>query len=406
MNLQSRRQPLPAPANNHHIGTLTPGFHAGQVVTLSAAHALNDTYSSFLPPLLPTLIAKLALSNTQAGLLTVFQSTPSLLQPMIGHFADRLDLRYVVIFAPAVTGLMLSLLGAAPSYVLVALCLLLGGVSSASFHSVGPAMAGSLGGPKLGRTMSIWMVGGEIGFTIGPIVAVTAVKVLSLEGMPWLSIVGMIGSLILFAALRKVPVHRPSLAKPEPWTVALGAMTPVMLPIMAIIGARSLAAAAVGAYLPTLLTGEGMDLWRAGASLSLLQASGAVGVLIAGSLSDIIGRRRVLVASIVITSACLFLFLNAQGWLRPVALILLGLGMVAIDPVALAVVQESYPANRALASSTYMAMTFVIRSFAVVVNGAVGDHYGLRAAFGMGAVVILLGLPLVRLLPRPGPRGV
>ena len=79
-------------------------FDTGQVLTIVGAHAVHDTYTGFLPPLLPLFIQNLALSRTEAGLLTVFNQGPSLLQPLIGHLADRASLRTLVILAPAIGG--------------------------------------------------------------------------------------------------------------------------------------------------------------------------------------------------------------------------------------------------------------------------------------------------------------
>jgi FSR family fosmidomycin resistance protein-like MFS transporter len=109
--------------------TDTEHFQTGRVLTISGAHAVHDTYTAFLAPLLPLFITSLALSKTGAGLLTVFLQGPSLLQPFIGHLADRVSLRTFVILAPAVTAVMMSLLGMAPSYAAMALLLVVAGTS-------------------------------------------------------------------------------------------------------------------------------------------------------------------------------------------------------------------------------------------------------------------------------------
>jgi FSR family fosmidomycin resistance protein-like MFS transporter len=67
----------------------------------------------------------------------------------------------------------------------------------------------------------------------------------------------------------------------------------------------------------------------------------------------------------------------------------------------MALVQESFPENRALANGVYMSLSFVLGSVVVVVLGAMGDRFGLRLAFTASAVIPLLGLPLILLLPRP-----
>ena len=47
--------------------TLNQEFQAGAVTTVSIAHSVHDAYVAFLPPILPMLIEKFALSNTLAG---------------------------------------------------------------------------------------------------------------------------------------------------------------------------------------------------------------------------------------------------------------------------------------------------------------------------------------------------
>jgi FSR family fosmidomycin resistance protein-like MFS transporter len=180
-------------------------FHTAGVVTMSAGHAMHDTYSGFLRPLLPTFIETLALTNAQAGLLTVFMQWPSLFQPFLGYVADKVSLRPFFIMAPTVTAGAMSLLGIAPTYAVLAMLLVVAGVSSASLHAAGPAIVGHLSGKKLGRGMGFWMVGGELGRTLGPLTAVTTVQLIGLKGTPWLMIAGPVTSLLLFFQLRNVP---------------------------------------------------------------------------------------------------------------------------------------------------------------------------------------------------------
>jgi FSR family fosmidomycin resistance protein-like MFS transporter len=65
----------------------------------------------------------------------------------------------------------------------------------------------------------------------------------------------------------------------------------------------------------------------------------------------------------------------------------------------MALVQESFPQNRALANGVYMAVSFGIRAGVVVVVGGMGDLWGMRLAFGVSAIIPLLGLPFLRLFP-------
>lgn len=377
-------------------------FQTDRVLTIASGHAVHDTYTAFLSPLLPAFIANLSLSTTEAGLLTVFIQAPSLLQPFIGHLADRLSLRYFVILAPAVTAVMMSLLGVAPGYAVLALLLTVAGVSSASLHSVAPVMAGRLSGQSLGRGMGFWMVGGELGRTLGPIVIVSAIQLLTLKSTPWLMIAGLLASVILYVRLKDVPGRPPNAGQGLPWRQALRSMRPLLVPLVGIIVVRSFMITALTTYLPTFLSKEGADLWFAGVSLSVLEAAGVAGALLGGSVSDRLGRRRVLLISLLTTTLFMLVFLRLNGWARFPALLILGLTALSITPVIMALVQERFPDNRALANGVYMALSFTIRSGAVVVVGVLGDLFGLRLAFTVSAVIPLLGVPFIFLLPGRG----
>ncbi|TKJ30518.1 MAG: MFS transporter [Chloroflexi bacterium B3_Chlor] len=384
-------------------GVDTGVFQTGRVVTITAAHLVHDTYTAFLAPLLPAFIAKLSLSKTEAGALTVFMQGPSVLQPYIGYLADRVSLRYLVILAPALTATMMSLLGIAPRYAVLAFLLTVVGLSSAAFHAVVPVIAGRLSGSSLGRGMGFWMVGGELGRTLGPIIIVTAVNFLTLEGTPWLMSGGLLASLLLYLLLKDVPRRPPEPSQGISFRQGLQGMRPLLVPLVGIITARVFMLAALTTYLPIFLTEEGASFWVAGVSLTVLEAAGVVGALTGGSLSDRMGRRLVLLVAMLATPLFMFIFLATSGWIRFPLLLLLGFTSLSVAPVIMALVQESFPENRALANGVYMALAFVIRSGAVIVLGAVGDLFGLRLAFTISAVIPLLGLPLLLMLPGRQP---
>ena len=377
-------------------------FQTNHVATIAAAHAVHDTYDGFLPPLLPVFIETLSLSRTGAGLLTIFLQGPSLLQPFIGHLADRISLRYLVILAPSVTAAAMSLLGLAPSYGVIVLLLMVAGLASAGLHSVGPVMAGRLSGNSLGRGMGFWMVGGELGRTLGPIVIVTAIAVLTLEGTPWLMVGGLVTSVVLYMRLKDLSGRPAGAGQGLPWRQAMRLMGPFLVPLVGIIVVRSFMVSALTTYLPLFLREEGSSLWFAGLSLSVLEAAGVVGALLAGSMSDRLGRRLVLALALATTPLLMFGFLGVDGWLRFPLLLLLGFAALSVIPVIMALVQESFPQNRALANGVYMSLSFLIRSGVVVLLGVLGDRFGMRTAFTVSAVLPLLGLPLLFLFPSDG----
>ena len=373
----------------------------GSIVALGVGHATNDLYVAFLPPLLPLFISGLGLSHTQAGLLSLVRMLPSLLQPAIGSLADRSSLRTLVILAPLVTAVTTSLLGLTGSYGVLALLLVLGGLSTAAFHAITPAMTANLSSSgTLSRGLSVWLFGGEIGFMLGPLLVVTVIERYGLRSTPWLIVFGLIGALMLALVLKEPRGSSVQVARALPWRAAWQQMKQVLAPLLALATLRSLALSALGSYLPTLLIESGSRYWIAGFSQTIYQAAASVGVLVGGSLSDRLGRRMVLLSSMLLTPALLFAFLKLGGGPQLVTLLGIGLVVITFDPVAMAIIQESSTQNRALANSLYLSLTFFIRAVATLAVGALSDWLSLPAAFAIGAAVFLLGTPLVFLLPN------
>ena len=271
------------------------------------------------------------------------------------------------------------------------------------FPAVGdraPAIVGRLSGRRLGRGMGMWMVGGELGRTLGPIVVVSAIELLGLEGMPWLMLGGVLASGALWFTLRKSPPPQiQTTVAALPWKTALRQMSPLLIPLLAVVLMRNFSVASLSTYLPVFIRDEGSTLWLAGASLSIYEAAGVVGALTGGMLSDRLGRRQVIFGSMLLTPLLMFLFLAVQGPIR--FAILLGLGFVSLSvvPVIMAMVQERSPENRALATGMYMSSAFLLNAGITVALGALGDSMGMRATFVVSAVASLIGLPFVLLLP-------
>lgn len=375
-------------------------FQRKHVSFIAAGHAIHDTYTGFLPPLLPRLIDTFTLSRTEAGLLSTFLQFPSLLQPLFGLLGDRRNLRWVVILAPAVTAILMSILGWSSTYALLAVLLLAAGLSSAAFHATAPVLAGSLSGREMGKGMGFWMVGGELGRALGPIIIVTALQFGDLKSSAWVMIPGIAASLFLAIRLRAAPLQKLNPQVGGGWKLAR-TLLPLFIPLLGLIASRAMMLTALSTYLPTFLTESGSALWTAGAALTLVEAAGIVGALIGGLASDRYGRNKVLTATMSASTLFMLLFLNLKGLPQMAALIMAGFFSLSIAPVIMAIVQETYPQQRSLANGVYMALNFVIRSAATILLGLIGDTISLYWAFMLSAAVMLLGMPLIKKLPAP-----
>jgi len=374
-------------------------FHTGKILTLAGAHGAHDMYFSFMPPVLPLLMEKLAITKAEAGLLTIFWQWPSLFQPVIGHLADRINLRYLIILAPTISGAMVTLVGIAPSYGITALLLLIAGFSTAAFHAIVPAMIGVYSGKRLSRGMSFFMVAGELGYAIGPILVVAVIGWLTLRGLPWLMSLGMLVSLILFFRIKTDSAMQHKNANALPWRAALRNMSAVLLPLMGVNVTKSFLVANLSTFLPTFMREEGSTLFIAGASFAVLEFAAAAGTLFSGWLGERFGRRVVMLFSALATPIFAFAFLLSSGWAQIALLLAIGFAAYCSVPVMMAMVQETSPQNRALANSVYMSIEFVARSLITILVGALADWLGLRNVFTGSVFAALLGVPFIFLLP-------
>ncbi|MEN8238598.1 MAG: MFS transporter [Actinomycetota bacterium] len=370
-------------------------FQTGRVATIAGGHAVHDTFTAFLPPLLPHFVENLSLSNTAAGALASFLQLPSLLQPIIGHLSDRTTLRWIVILGPGVTGTAMSFLGWTPGYFALAMLLLVAGVSVAAFHATAPVAIGYLSGQRLGRGMGFWMVGGELGRTLGPLVVVSALAVMSMRSMASLSLVAIATSVFLYLRLRDVPLRTRGDGEQVPWRTAVRAMRNVMLLLAALVSLRSMMVMSTTIFLPLYLTEEGASLWLAGAALSIVEAAGIAGAFAGGWISDHVGRRAVMILGQIVAPIALIAFLAADGWVQVAILPIIGFSLLAVPPVLMALVQEEFPESRALANGVYLSMNFAIRSVAAVAYGIVGDAFGLSTSMYIAAAAMFIGLPLI-----------
>lgn len=371
-------------------------FQTGQVVPVIAAHLTHDIYTSSVPPMLPLLIEKLSLSLTQAGLLSAMLQLPGILNPFFGYIADRVTIRYFVIFAPAVTGTAVSLIGIAPNFFAVAILLLVAGASNASFHAPAPAMISRVAGRKLGLGMGLFMAAGELASAIGPLIAVWAVSTWTLEGFWRLIVLGWTASLLLYLRMRSVPA-RPE--KPGSFRALVPALTTLFLPLALYNLLRFPLLEGLTTFLPTYMTRTGAGLWLAGGSLTIIMVAAVGGVLTVGPLSDRFGRKPVLVVASLASFVLTVIFLNTSGWLAAATLFLLGFFIMSSTPVMMAIVQEQFPQNRATANGLYMTGMFVLRPVGTLLIGFLGDTFGLEKAIFWGAVISLLAIPFALKLP-------
>jgi FSR family fosmidomycin resistance protein-like MFS transporter len=358
-----------------------------QVATVASGHLVHDTFGAFLNPLLPLIVEKLQLSLALAGSLNLYTRLPSLLDPFIGLWAGRIDLRLLVVLAPCIMAAAMSLIGLAPSYAVLALLLLASGLSSAALHVPGAVIISRVAGRCVGTGMSIWMVGGELARMIGPLLAVVVVSWLTLEGYYPVMILGIATSAILYWRLRGVSLPAPAEKRPIRLPEAWRAMRRLLLPMGLILLLRAFVRSGLGTFLPLFVTSSGASIWWGGTSLGVVELAGALGALIAGTVSDRVDRRWVLFVALLCSPLLVSAFLATRqtgGVVPYLMLALAGFATLSTSPVFLALVQEHGREHPATANALYMGTSFIIDAFGSPLFGWIGDQAGLSTAYLWG----------------------
>jgi len=258
-------------------------------------------------------------------------------------------------------------------------------------------MIAQISGTSVGKGMSWFMAGGELGRSLGPLLAVGTVSILGFEGLPRLMVLGWGMSLLLLWRLQKVSGGS---SAPGSLRLLVPLLKTVFLPLFFVNLFRLALIVALSTFLPTFLSMEGSSLSFAGIALSILEIAGVGGALLSGTLSDRLGRKPILLITSLVSSLLMLLFLEVpQGWWIVPLLLLLGFTALSSAPVMMAIVQDHAPNNRAAGNGLYMSINFLLRSGILVLVGAFGDKVGLRTTFFWIAIISFLSIPAILTLP-------
>lgn len=380
-------------------------FNFKGTAAIAGAHFSHDLYSSLLGPLIAVVQEKLAVSLFVASLMVPAQQMPSILQPFIGVLADRTSKRWFVVLAPGIAGVSVSSIGLAPHISVVLLLLLTSGLASAAFHTPAVALVGEYGGPKMGQAMAIFMAGGELARTIGPLMITAAIALFTLEGSFVVMVFGVAASIILYFTIDTSASDAAEKARVKvPLKPLLRARRKPILALLGYSAVKNLATAPFSIFLVVYLVSKGRSEWYAAFALSALFAAGIVGGFVGGMLSDRFGRRNIMFVTALATPPLYYLYL----WLENGSIVVLSLlaiaGVVsfATRPIQLALAQEVLPEARGPMAGVMLAFGFVSMSLIALGFGALSDAFGIDVTFWAIPATAILALPLIAMLPRRG----
>jgi MFS transporter, FSR family, fosmidomycin resistance protein len=375
------------------------GLHP-TVIRIASIHFIVDGYGNIFAPLLPLLIPRLGLSLAAAGTLTMlFQLAASVSQVGFGHLADSWRPRLLLLAGPLIAVALLSFVGTATSFWMLAAILVAGGLGGAAFHPPAAALAYRLGGDRPGLAMSVHITGGSLGFSLGPLLFAPFAQRFGIEWTPVLVVPGL---LVVSYFLRRLPdVEFPRAARQ-----GFGALRPYARPLgllYFIVVLRTLTSIAFATFVPVMLTRRGLSLAYSGAVVAVLLFASGLGGFLGGPAADRYGARRVIALSLILSTPFLFAASLTTGWTFVVLVALGGLFLQSTLPVNVTFGQSLAPVNAATVSSLMMGFAWGTGGLSVPFVGMVADRIGIEPTLRWLSLVPLAAAALALPLPERVP---
>ena len=382
----------------------TTAINRKAIFALFLVHFIGDFFQSFIRPLLPVMANKFELSLAQVGLITGIATFMAfLIQPLFGYLADRYATRLILLIGSFAGAICIPMVGLAPYFWIVLLLIGLGSISSAVYHPTAAGMVSVYAGRRTGLAMSLFGLGGILGFTLGPIVCSGYVTFMGLRRLPILTVFGLLVFMILFIMIPTADVDdHPHSDFFNTLKESLGeAWKPVLL-VWSIAFSRAFVEQSFLTFIPVLTAAEGYSLVSVGGIVSMFTVGGSISALICGHLVDRIGFKPVYFFSFALSSPSLLLFINADGrQIYPLAM-LSGFFLLATLFPAVALAQKIAPRGRSLVSSIIMGLGMGTAGLMMPLTGMIADAFGIRTVLAFVGLIPLAALLLIRHLPEPG----
>lgn len=370
---------------------------------ISLGHLVTDINQGALPALLPFLIAEQSLSYTAAAsLVFISNASSSLIQPVFGYFADRLSKPILMPIGIFLAGLGMALMGLVDVYGLLLVCAAVSGIGIAAFHPEGARTINRIGGEKKSTAMSLFAVGGNLGFAVGPAIMTGAILACGMKGTLFLILPVLVVALWIFL---KIPalVQDDTAAKKKAAEATGEKPKDRWMPFARLAGAitcRSVLSYGLNTFIPLYWIFVLNQSKAAGSgALTVMFMAGLVGTIVGGRMADRYGSRRVILighGSLIVTLPLLLVTDNAVG--LTLLLIPIGLGLFAPFGPMVVLGQRYLPTRVGLASGVTLGLAISIGGIAAPILGAIADAHGIRWALasmvGIPALLTLLSWSL------------
>ncbi len=373
---------------------------------LSFCHLLNDMMQSLIPAIYPILKQNFSLNFTQVGLITlVLQLTGALLQPVVGFYSDRRPRPYALATGMGFTLAGMILLSRAGSFPMVLAAASLVGLGSSVFHPESSRIARAASGGRHGFAQSIFQVGGNLGSSLGPLLAAFVVLPRGQSSIAWFSIAAVIGIAFLLHVgtwyQRSGAIHagRRSISTSHD-AVSSRQIVIALAILLALLFSKFIYLASLGSYYTFYLISRfHLSVQSAQLHLFLFLGAVAAGTIIGGPVGDRIGRRQVILWSILgVLPFTLALPYANLFWTRILSVVI---GMVLASAFSVIVVyaQELMPGRVGMIAGLFFGVAFGISGIGAAALGSLADRTDIFFVYRLCSYLPAIGV-LALWLPR------
>ncbi len=373
---------------------------------LSAGHVATDINQGALPAMLPFFIAAYDLSYTAAAAIVfAVNMSSSVVQPLFGLAADRFSKPWLLPGGILLAGVGLALTGLVHEYNLIMLLGIVSGIGIAAYHPEAARLVNFAAGNHKGTAMSLFGVGGTVGFALGPLIVTTAMLQWGLKGTLILILpVSLMALVIIFYfSLFESLQSSGKQSKGVTSLIAVKENWSAFARIAMIVSGRSVIFFGLNIFIPIYWLNVLHQSKVAGAmALTVFAGSGIFGNLLGGNLADRIGHKRVMILGLLSITILLPIFLIIEN--VQLAMLLLGpIGFMLFATYSPTIVlgQQYLPNRIGLSSGVTLGLAVAIGGGAAPFIGKLADMHGVWVALASVSCLPVFVLLLALSLPDP-----
>lgn len=347
----------------------------------------------------------LGLSLAQIGLLLgAYQMTSSLTQPIFGYLSDRYGGRWFAVGGLIWLAILQGLVGFMPTFESAVVISTLAGLGSAAFHPQGASGANIAAGEQKSAGIAMFMLGGNGGFAVGPILAAVVLGWMGIRGTAVLGLIGLLIAPFLYFLTGRAQ-KQGNVKKQASWKIELNPMftTTAVVALILVMSLRAMSQQSFSSFTPQFFVDiAGFTKAQASALSSLMLFVLAFGTLVGGVLADRIGGVKVMAVSMLVSAplmAAMFLLGDWRAfWIAP----FLGFASGAAWPPMLVMAQSLFPKNAGVGSGVALGFVFAMGGIGLQITGWLAEPHrlGLLTSMLILSVVPLITAVLVMWLPN------